>query len=97
MTQNYPSTLLYRKQFFYAPKPINLPGTENWKNYPIPYAYGDSGNSYILSTHPDLEVTQVSESGFKITLLGYILDPDRAQDNNQQIISRLCQSAHNPT
>jgi hypothetical protein len=81
----FPSNLLYRKQFFFGPQPASF---ENWRSFEMP-------DGYILSSHPDLEVTRVTLNNFQATLLGYILDPDRTKDNNEQILTRLCATAAN--
>jgi hypothetical protein len=75
--------LLYRYQFFFGKTPFKQDG---WLVRSMP-----EGN--CLSTHPDLDVTQVSANGFQVTLLGFILDPDCPEDGNAEILERLCASA----
>jgi hypothetical protein len=84
MEIQFPETLINRKQFFFGHDKI---ASENWISTSMP-----DGN--ILSTHPDLECTQVTKNGFQVTLLGYLLDPNRVQDGNEQILTRLCETAN---
>ena len=44
---------------------------------------------WTLSSHPELEVTQASGPGGSLTLLGFLLDPERPADGNRQILERL--------
>lgn len=75
--------MLYRYQFFYGRSPFK---TDGWTVYPMP-------DENVLSTHPDLNVTQVKTNAFQVTLLGFILDPDRPDDDNVEILERLSRSA----
>lgn len=75
--------LLYRYQFFYGKTPLPLDG---WTVYSMP-------NDNCLSAHPDLMVTQVEHNGYQVTLLGFILDPDRPDDSDAEVLIRLCDSA----
>lgn len=75
--------LIYRYQFFYGKSPFKAGG---WTVYSMP-------EDTVLSTHPELSVTQISENGFQVTLLGFILDPDRPDDDNVEILTRLCRAA----
>ncbi len=75
--------LLYRGQYFFGQKKIDLPG---WKYLRL------EGKGW-LSTHPDLNVVAVKENGFSVILLGFLLDPDQPQDDDNAILDRLCKSA----
>ncbi len=75
--------LLYRYQFFFGKSPFKA---EGWMVYPMP-------EDHVLSTHPDLSVTQVKANDFLVTLLGFILDPDRPEDDNVEILERLSRSS----
>ena len=75
--------LLYRGQYFLGQKKIDLP---DWKHLPIE----EKG---WLSVHPDLNVVRLNENGFSVILLGFLLDPERPQDDDKAIITRLCQAA----
>lgn len=83
MVGKYPANLLYRKQFFYGPQKFSA---EDWIFTTLP-------DGKILSTHPDLELTRSVNNGFQVFMLGFILDPERVGDGNQQILNRLCASA----
>jgi hypothetical protein len=83
MENAYPQDLLFRRQFFFGLSPFP---SENWKGYTMP-------DGYCLSAHPDLEVTQITRKGFQVTLLGFLLDPARPEDRDEQILNRLCESA----
>lgn len=76
------SHLLFRKQFFFGPDRFENP---EWNFFEMP-------SGYVLSSHPDLEVTRVEVNGYNATLLGFMLDPDRIHDSNEQILTRLCES-----
>ncbi|MRR30412.1 hypothetical protein EG834_08860, partial [bacterium] len=71
--------IMYRYQFFFGKTPLPL---ERWTVYTMP-------NGNCLSAHPDLKVTQIERNGFELTLLGFVLDPDRPEDNDVQILTRL--------
>ncbi|HWR65401.1 MAG TPA: hypothetical protein VN364_04735 [Bellilinea sp.] len=75
--------LKYRYQFFYGKTPLPL---ERWTVYTMP-------NGNCLSAHPELSVTQIEQNGFQVTLLGFMLDPDRPDDKDVQILTRLSESA----
>jgi len=72
--------LLYRRQFVLSTQSI--------------YALSNSrqvliGGRYHLSAHRDLELTHIEQTGKSLTLLGFMLDPDRPGDTNEQILQRL--------
>jgi len=73
--------LLYRGQYFLGSDKINLP---EWRHINV----GDKG---WLSTHPALNVVNMEHNGFYILLLGFLLDPDFPQSNDEEILYRLCQ------
>jgi hypothetical protein len=74
---------LYRGQYFLGQKRITLP---DWRHIRLE----DKG---WLSVHPDLNVVELRENGFEALLLGYLLDPERTEDDDKAILKRLCQSA----
>ncbi len=74
--------LLYRFQFFFGKSTLPL---DNWVVTPMP-------DGFALNTHPELSVTRVEANGFSVTLLGFILDPDRPADSDEEILKRLCAS-----
>ena len=72
--------LRYRNQFVLAPYYIeNLVG---WRKIEVL-------KDLILTVHPDLEVTQHGNSSKSITLLGYVLDPNKVEKINFDIIANL--------
>ncbi len=75
--------LLYRYQFFFGKSEFS---SEEFVIHSMP-------EDYRLSTHPELSVTQVSANGFQATLLGFILDPDRPEHGNEEILARISESA----
>lgn len=78
------STRLERRmQFVLGPKPAE--GFAGWR------ATGVAGG-LCLSHHPDLTVTTVSDGAVTLTLLGFVLDPDRPQDDDAAILRRLLPS-----
>jgi len=77
------SHLLYRGQYFIGPRPFPA---EGWQTRTLPCGK-------ILSSHPALDVTQVEENGFQVTLLGFMLDPFHAPDNDEQILRRICRDS----
>ncbi len=77
----YPEeALLYRRQFVVGPR--FLDSFPSWKRLRI-------GARFCLTAHPDLSTCQVSEGNRSITLLGYILDPDHWQLDDEQILRSL--------
>ncbi len=77
----YPEeVLLYRRQFVVGP--CFLDSFPSWKRLRI-------GARFCLTAHPDLSTCQVSEGDRSITLLGYILDPDHWQLDDEQILRSL--------
>ena len=75
--------LLFRGQYFLGQKKIELP---HWQHIKV-------DKKGWLSAHPDLNVVQVEENGFNAILLGFLLDPERPQDDDQAILKRLCLGA----
>lgn len=72
--------LLYRRQFILSTEPRHaLPDSKKVL----------VGGRYHLSAHRDLELTHVEASGKSLTLLGFALDPDRPDADNEQILLRL--------
>jgi hypothetical protein len=77
-------TLAYRRQFFIGP--ADLPGFPSWKRLMI--ARAGAGKLH-LAVHPDLGLTHVAAGGKSLTLLGYLLDPDRPEATDRTILERL--------
>lgn len=76
---------LYRGQYFLGPEKLRLP---RWK-------YTNLGKLGWLSTHPDLNVARVEKNGFTALVLGFLLDPERPQDKDEDILERLCGAGKN--
>lgn len=83
MDDNAYQDLLYRRQFFFGLSPF---GGEKWRTLPMP-------GGYCLSTHPDLKVTWLERGDYQAALLGFILDPYHTSDSDEQILTRLCDTA----
>jgi 2'-5' RNA ligase len=72
------ATLRGRRQFVLSTQRID------W----IPHARQfQIGGRYFLSAHPDLEVTQVAHDRRSLTLVGFVLDPDRPDLDHDDILS----------
>lgn len=75
--------LAHRNQFILGP--VHPEGLTGWKNYTV-------NESLCLTVHPDLQVEQMEANGQKITLLGFILDPERPRAGNEAILDSVLQS-----
>ncbi len=72
--------LLYRRQFFFAPKYIeNLP---NWKRIQV-------SEKYFLTIHPDLNHIYLKNNDIEIIVLGFILDPINPYYTDKEITQDL--------
>lgn len=71
--------LLFRRQYLLGTSGVEYTG---WKKLDIP-------KGYILSVHPDLDVTQYHGQNYDFTLLGYLLDPLNPSHSNQQVLKTL--------
>ena len=74
------SRLLYRRQFVLGPRLAEQ--LAGWKRLTV------RSNLY-LTVHPDLQTQQVALDNNKITLLGYILDPNRPEANDLDVLKDL--------
>ncbi len=72
--------LLYRRQFILSPDPRHM--IAGGKRVLV-------GGLYHVSTHKDLELTHVESGGRSLTLLGFALDPERAEANNTDILQDI--------
>ena len=77
---------LYRNQFILGPTFIDE--FSSWKRAKI-------RNSICLSTHPDLNVYQAIQDDKSITLIGYIVDPDRSNASDRDIVNDLISKISN--
>jgi len=77
----YPTeALLYRRQFLIGPRFVD--GFQSWKRLSI-------GTGLCITAHPDLSTCQVSDGHASLTLLGYMLDPDRSESSDEDIVRSL--------
>ena len=49
--------------------------------------------SLHLTAHPDLNVCQIASGGKSLTLLGYLIDPNRPQQNDAEIVASILNHA----
>lgn len=79
-TPKIDDNLLYRRQFFFAPRYIeNLPG---WKKIQV-------SKKYFLTIHPDLNHIHLMKDDVEIFSLGFILDPFNPQYSDKDIVQDL--------
>ena len=74
----------YRRQFVLGPR---HPGMEGWCTWNL-------ANGLVLQTHPDLPCVQKSGRTKNITLLGYIIDPNRPELNDDAIVSSIIEQVN---
>lgn len=74
------SNLLYRNQFILGPRYAG--GFPFWKQHEIT-------PSVVITAHPDLNISHFSKNDNSLTLIGYLIDPQRPGHNNEQILNRL--------
>jgi len=72
-----------RRQFLLGPKPAELPG---WRTTAVT-------SGIVVTSHPDLPVTQASHAGGSITLLGFLIDPDAPDRSEQDTLEQLIKKA----
>jgi hypothetical protein len=75
--------LKYRRQFLFLNKVINI--FDGWGQLAII----NQQKSYYLYYHPDLFIYQGANDHFELFLLGYILDPDNPEYDNNVILNDL--------
>lgn len=69
----------YRRQFLLARHPVAE--LEGWDLRNV--------GKYCLHTHPDLPITEASDSSRKLILLGYLFDTEKYESSNQDILRRI--------
>ncbi len=85
MTMNDPNQEIWRRgQFVLGPRPLERLAT--WNRYEV-------GPALHLAAHPALNVTQAHGDGLKITLLGFILDPDAPDLGDAEIVGKMALAA----
>ncbi len=72
--------LLFRRQYVLGPR--FLEGFVRWKRI-------RAGSSFCLTAHPDLATSVASIGDISLVLIGYILDPYRPEDRDEDILRRL--------
>lgn len=72
-----------RGQFVLGPQPVER--LKSWNRHEV-------GPALHLTVHPALDVTQACSDGIRLTLLGFILDPDAPDSCDSDILSRMAQS-----
>lgn len=78
--------LLYCRQFVLSPKKIDFFPLKSWK-------YTSIGDSFHVYSHPYLLTTQVQKGKIQLTLLGYIIDPNKPFKNNKEVLEDLVEGA----
>ncbi len=79
-TPKIDDNLLYRRQFFFAPRYIqDLP---NWNKVQV-------NEQYFLTIHPDLEFIHIKKNNVEIISLGFILDPLNPKFSDEDIVNNL--------
>lgn len=76
------SRLFRRRQFLIGP---DLPFFPGWQRINI-------SENLLMASHPDLPITYTQKNGYKIFLLGYILDPSRPDFSDVDIIQTLIEN-----
>ncbi|HDR6246177.1 TPA: hypothetical protein QCU24_003962 [Bacillus cereus] len=77
--------LTYRRQFILGCNYVEK--LENWKRTPLK-------NGLNLTSHPDLELTQVECNGIELTLLGFFIDPYNPKRSNQDNLECILDGAN---
>ncbi len=79
--------LRYRRQFLLCRTP---PGRfPSWKKTQI-------RGGFFVEAHPDLGLAQAADNRLELTLLGYMVDPDRPEKDDARILKRLLPESRNP-
>lgn len=73
--------LVYRRQFILSSK--ELVPLSHWQHLRL------NNNRYILSAHPDLEVSEIRDAMKRIILLGYIFDAQNPRHSNHDILKEM--------
>jgi hypothetical protein len=75
--------LRYRRQFLFGPRAVALEG--DWRTQPV-------GTQWVLTVHRDLPFRLAKAAdGAQLLLLGFLIDPDFPELNDQQLFERLRQ------
>lgn len=85
MDQVSSGTLLYRRQFILGNRPI--PDFPEWKSIQFGPLY--------LKIHPDIETTLAKGSDAKFLMLGFVLNHQRPEASNREIMAEMAGTCHN--
>lgn len=78
--------LRYRRQFIFGPRPVKIPG--EWNVHQIT-------RDWALTIQRDLPFRQAqSAGGAQILLLGFAIDPENPELDDNQLLERICKSAN---
>lgn len=72
-------SLSYRRQFVIGSEFVDRLG---WIKTVV-------AKNLFLSSHPDIQVTQIEEGNIQLTLIGFFIDPYNPSDSNEQILKRI--------
>lgn len=75
--------LRYRRQFVLGPRP--LPEYAPWRDAEV-------GAGLVVQVQRDLPLVQVNHAGFRLTLLGYIIDPANPELDDQGVLRELAKA-----
>ncbi|MFP4014261.1 MAG: hypothetical protein ACLFVQ_09270, partial [Chitinispirillaceae bacterium] len=78
---------LHRRQYLLGPQYAS--GLADWNRMEL-------GDGIMLTVHPDLDVTRVSDGENMLVLLGFILDPIYPEKRNGQILESILKESRRP-
>lgn len=74
--------LRFRRQFIFGPRAVRLDG--EWQTHRV-------GADWVLTVQRDLPVLRgQTADGAELLLLGFLIDPEAPELNDQQLLERLC-------
>jgi hypothetical protein len=81
--------LVFRRQFILGSHSIDW--FPDWRNTAI-----NSPANHVVTSHPELDVSQVRNGWGELTLIGYLLDPEHPGMTDEEILKGLCADATGP-
>jgi hypothetical protein len=81
--------LVLRRQFILGSHSIDW--FPNWRTTAI-----NSPANHVVTSHPDLDVSQVRNGWGEVTLIGYLLDPEHPAMTDEEVLKGLCADAQGP-
>lgn len=76
--------LRFRRQFIFGPRAVHLPGAWQTERF---------GTDWVLTAQRDLPVRRAAMAdGAELVLLGFLIDPEQPELNDQQLFERVCKS-----